>query len=68
MKFSEAYQIMLKGGRVRRAGWTGFWYINSVTGELVIRKANGEELVNDTDNLRLTVDNTLAEDWQEAKW
>ena len=65
MKFAEAYDIMMKGGRVRRKGWGGFWYINKY-GEVVIHLKGGYELVNVSDNLRLTIDNTLSTDWEEV--
>lgn len=63
MKFSEAYNEMLKGNKIARAGWKGYWYIHPQTGELIIHLASGEELVNTSDNLKQTIENTLAEDW-----
>lgn len=63
MLFANAYNEMLKGNKIARAGWKGYWYINSQTGELVIHKTSGEELVNTSDNLKQTIENTLAEDW-----
>lgn len=63
MKFSEAYNEMLKGNKIARAGWKGYWYIHPQTGEPIIHLASGEELVNTSDNLKQTIENTLAEDW-----
>lgn len=37
-------------------------------GNKIISKRDGEELKNSSNNLKLTIENTLAEDWQEAKW
>ncbi len=63
MTFAEAYNEMLKGKTVKRAGWEGYWYIHPQTSELVIHKADGEELANTSDDLKQTIENTLAEDW-----
>lgn len=63
MTFTEAYNEMLKGNKIARAGWKGYWNIDSQTGELLIHKADGQELVNTSDNLKQTLENTLAEDW-----
>lgn len=62
MKFIEAYNEMLKGNKITRPCFKGYWYINGVTGELTIHLANGDEIVEGT--LTLTVQNTLAEDWK----
>lgn len=63
MTFSEAYNEILKGNKIARVGWEGYWYIHPQTGEFIIHLANGEELVNTSDNLKQTIENTLAEDW-----
>lgn len=59
--FEEAYKRMLKGQKVKRIGWKGYWYIDSVTGRLTIHTADGEEIT--SGNFTLTVQNTLAQDW-----
>lgn len=59
--FAEAYNRMLKGEKVRRIGWKGYWYINGVTGRLTIHTAEGKEIV--SGNFTLTVMNTVADDW-----
>ncbi len=63
MVFAEAYNEMLKGKMVKRVGWKGYWYIHPQTSELIIHKADGQELVNTSKNLKQTIENTLAEDW-----
>lgn len=64
MTFAQAYNEMLKGKMIKRLGWEGYWYIHPQTGELIIHLANGEEFVNQSDNLKQTIENTLAEDWR----
>ena len=62
MKFSEAYLEMLKGKKIKRPCFKGYWYIDGVSGKLVIHLANGEEIIEG--ELGLTVKNCLAEDWE----
>lgn len=61
MKFDLAYQYMLKGERIKRPSFKGYWFIDGVSGKLTIHLANGTE-INEGD-LGLTVLNTLADDW-----
>ena len=61
MKFNEAYLEMLKGKKIKRPGFQGYWFIDNVTGKVVIHLANGEEITKG--NLTLTITNCLAEDW-----
>lgn len=62
MKFENAYIEMLKGRKVKRPSFKGFWFIDAVTGKLLIHLASGEEI--DAGDLDLTVRNVLAEDWE----
>lgn len=66
MNFERAYIEMLHGKKVRRAGWKGFWYLDKVTGKLVIHRADGFD-VEDGAFSSVTVQNTLAKDWQIVK-
>lgn len=61
MKFFEAYTEMLKGKKIARPGFKGYWYINSVSGQLTIRLGDGSEITKG--QLDVTVINVLAEDW-----
>lgn len=61
MDFKEAYLRLLAGAKIKRPDWSGYWFMNSVTGKLTIKLANGN-LITEGD-LTLTVANTLAEDW-----
>lgn len=60
--FEEAYRRMLKGQKVRRIEWKGYWYLDNVTGELVIHTANGKDITSGSFTT-LTIQNTLAQDW-----
>ena len=61
MKFKDAYIKMLEGDKIQRPGFKGYWFIDSVSGKLIIKLANGNEIKEG--DLSLTVQNTLAEDW-----
>ena len=61
MKFSDAYIEMLKGRRMTRPCFNGYWYVNGKTGKLVIHLENGDEITEG--DLTLTTQNTIAEDW-----
>ena len=62
MNFEAAYVAMLKGCKIRRAGWLGYWYLNGVTGKLTIHLADGKEIVRG--DIGQTIMNTLASDWE----
>lgn len=62
MKFEQAYIEMLKGRKVKRPAFKGYWFIDAVTGKLLIHLASGEEI--DTGDLDITARNVLAEDWE----
>lgn len=61
IRFDEAYFEMLRGNKIARPCFQGYWYINGVNGKLTIHLANGEEIVEG--DLSLTITNVLAEDW-----
>lgn len=65
MKFSEAYLEMLKGKKIKRPCFKGYWYINGVTGKLTIHLADGTEITEG--ELWLTAQNCVAEDWEVMK-
>ena len=60
MNFKEAYKEMLKGKKVRRPGWGGYWFIedNKVTIHL---KDGNVKFDNFTQE---TIKNTAADDWE----
>ncbi len=65
MKFEYAYERMLEGKKVRRKGWGGYWYVGDYGG-VVIHLKEGYELKNVSDNLRVTIENVMADDWEEV--
>ena len=62
MKFENSYIEMLKGKKIKRPAFKGYWFIDAVSGRLTIRLASGEEI--DSGDFDLTVRNVLAEDWE----
>jgi len=62
MKFENAYIEMLKGKKIKRPAFKGYWFIDAITGKLTTHLASGEEI--DVGDFDLTVRNVLAEDWE----
>ena len=60
MNFKEAYEEMLKGKKVRRPSWTGYWFIED--DKIKIRLKDGNIKCNAF--TQETITNTLAEDWE----
>jgi hypothetical protein len=63
MDFEHAYLEMLHGNPVRRAGWKGYWKIDSTTGKLEIHLASGEVLT-EGGYTSLTITETIGRDWE----
>ena len=63
MNFKEAYEEMLKGKKVRRPGWGGYWFIED--NKIKIRLKDGNIKFNAF--TQETITNTLAEDWEVVK-
>lgn len=62
MNFSDAYNAMLEGKKIKRPCFKGYWYINGVTNKLTIHLDDGYEITEGL--LDHTVRNTLASDWK----
>ena len=62
MKFNEAYLEMLKGNKIKRPAFEGYWFINGQTNQVTIHLKDDREITKG--NLTLTVANCLAEDWE----
>ena len=60
MNFKKAYEEMLKGKKVRRPGWGGYWFIKD--NKIKIRLKDGNIKFNAF--TQETITNTLAEDWE----
>lgn len=65
MDFKQAYAEMLKGKKVKRPCFEGYWFIDGYKGNFTIHCRTGEEITEG--NLGLTVLNTLATDWVVVK-
>ena len=60
MNFKEAYKEMLKGQKVRRHAWKGYWFIED--NKIKIHLKDGNTI---SDNFtQETITNTLQEDWE----
>lgn len=68
MEFKQAYQEMLKGKKIKRPGWGGYWFIED--GKVKIKLKTGEILENNFNEE--TIPNTVADDWEvveeKKKW
>lgn len=63
MEFKQTYQEMLKGKKIKRPGWGGYWFIED--GKVKIKLKTGEIIENDFN--QETITNTLADDWEVVK-
>ena len=61
MKFNEAYLEMLKGKKIKRPCFEGYWYINGQTNQVTIHLKDGNEITKGV--ISITVANCIAEDW-----
>ena len=62
MNFREAYKEMLKGQKVRRHAWKGYWFIDSKDNKFKIKLAGGE--IKENKFTQETIKNTAANDWE----
>lgn len=60
MNFSEAYQKMLEGKKVKRPDWKGYWFIEN--DKVKIKFAGGE--IKENRFTQQTIKNTAADDWE----
>ena len=63
MNFKNAYYMMLQGKKIKRPCFKGYWFINGVTGKVIIHCRDGKEITEG--DFDLTLKNVLAEDWEE---
>lgn len=62
MNFADAYKEMVKGKKVRRPIFKGYWFIDPEKGVVSIHLANGKDIT--YGNLNITVKNCAANDWE----
>lgn len=60
MNFSEAYEQMLEGKKVKRPDWKGYWFIEN--DKVKIKFAGGE--IKENRFTQQTIKNTAADDWE----
>lgn len=61
LTFRKAFDEMLKGKKIARPSFEGFWYIDSFDGKMKIHDRFGNTL--EKVDMTITLVNTLAEDW-----
>ena len=61
LTFRKAFDEMLKGKKIARPSFEGFWYIDSFDGKIKIHDRFGNTL--EKVDMTITLVNTLAEDW-----
>lgn len=69
MKFRKAWKKMLKGKKVRRPFWKGYWAWENSTIMMHLREGGAMDIRN-TEHVAYTFDNIAAKDWEivdEAK-
>ena len=64
MNFSEAYKLMVQGQKIRRPGWTGYWYLNG-DDIVVIHCKSGIDIKNYYNEE--TIPNCAKNDWEVVK-
>jgi hypothetical protein len=74
MKFSDAYIQMVRGKKIRRKGWIGFWAIPASKNTeiyMTYRFFKDEDYgeiqcinIKDTTDMVLTLSHTLCNDWE----
>lgn len=63
MNFKEAYKEMLKGKKVRRPGWGGYWFIED--NKVFAKKASWDALQKRFS--QVDIGHTAADDWEVVK-
>lgn len=61
LTFRKAFDEMLKGKKIARPSFEGFWYIDSFDGKMKIHDRFGNTL--EKVDMTITIVNTLVEDW-----
>ena len=63
MKFRKAWKKMLKGKKVRRPHWKGYWAWEN--GTIMMHCREGSVLdIRETDHVAYTFENVAAKDWE----
>lgn len=64
MMFSEAYDLMKEGAKVKLPSWGGYWYWDNDKKTIMMHTKDGEELdIRQTERVEYTLDNICSGDW-----
>lgn len=63
MNFKQAYEEMLKGKKIKRPDWKGYWFIEDDKIKIHLKDGN----IKFNNFTQETITNTLAEDWEVVK-
>lgn len=64
MLFSEAYELMKEGAKVKLPSWGGYWYWDNEKKTIMMHTKDGKELdIRQTDRPEYTFDNICSGDW-----
>lgn len=64
MKFSEAFECMKQGARVKLPSWGGFWFWDPEKKTIIMRTKDGEEMdIRETQVVDYTFSNVACDDW-----
>lgn len=65
MKFSEAFELMKQGKKVKLPSWAGYWYWSNEKQTIIIHTKEGEELdIRETQTPDYTFSNIASENWE----
>ena len=63
MKFRKAWKKMLKGRKIRRPFWAGYWAWEA--GTIMIHERDGSVMdIRSTEHVAYTFENVAAKDWE----
>lgn len=63
MKFTEAFEALKKGEKIKLSHWTGYWQLEN--GRVIMHCKNGETIdLQDSKDIVYTLSNIASDDWQ----
>ena len=64
MKFSEAFECMKQGAKVKLPSWGGFWFWDPEKKTIIMHTKDGEEMdIRETLVVDYTFSNVACDDW-----
>lgn len=68
MNFSGALFALMRGHKVRRHHWSGYWIYDKENNNIIIHTHDGKELfLKDTPDIIYTLSNCACDDWEIIK-